>query len=388
MVPVRIAVATCLLWAAFASAQSPDAGARPQHRGKLLGLSRHQRREPGRACRRSPARSARKSSCKMQEFKSGKRPGTIMPQLAKGYTDEQIDLVAGVVRGADRRGQVKGTAMDRQRRDFLKAAGAGFAVAALRGCATMGAGRLGKVVVVGGGYGGATAAKYLRMWSNGGVDVTLVETNADVHLLPAVEPGARRQQADRRHDGELRRPRQARASRSSATPRRRSTSTSAPCASRAGSELPYDRLVLSPGIDFLYDRVPGARTTPMRRRRCCTRGRRGRRRVALRQQLEAMRDGGVYAIIDPARAVSLPARTVRARLPGRVVLQAREAAEQGADPRRQRGRRVEEGPVHEGVERGVQGHRRVPAELRADRRRRRDADREVRDRRRRARPTC
>jgi len=31
---------------------------------------------------------------KMQEFKSGKRTGTIMPQLAKGYTDEQIDLAA------------------------------------------------------------------------------------------------------------------------------------------------------------------------------------------------------------------------------------------------------------------------------------------------------
>jgi sulfide dehydrogenase cytochrome subunit len=32
---------------------------------------------------------------KMQDFKTGKRSGTIMPQLAKGYTDEQIDLVAG-----------------------------------------------------------------------------------------------------------------------------------------------------------------------------------------------------------------------------------------------------------------------------------------------------
>ena len=31
---------------------------------------------------------------KMQEFKSGKRPGTIMPQLAKGYSDEQIETVA------------------------------------------------------------------------------------------------------------------------------------------------------------------------------------------------------------------------------------------------------------------------------------------------------
>src|SRR5262252_1955060 len=31
---------------------------------------------------------------KMQEFKSGARPGTVMNQLAKGYTDEQIDALA------------------------------------------------------------------------------------------------------------------------------------------------------------------------------------------------------------------------------------------------------------------------------------------------------
>jgi cytochrome c553 len=32
---------------------------------------------------------------KMQDFKSGRTPATIMPQLAKGYSDEQIDLIAG-----------------------------------------------------------------------------------------------------------------------------------------------------------------------------------------------------------------------------------------------------------------------------------------------------
>jgi sulfide dehydrogenase cytochrome subunit len=32
---------------------------------------------------------------KMQDFKAGKIPATIMPQLAKGYSDEQIDIVAG-----------------------------------------------------------------------------------------------------------------------------------------------------------------------------------------------------------------------------------------------------------------------------------------------------
>src|SRR5689334_7165851 len=33
-----------------------------------------------------------------------------------------------------------------------------------------------RVVVIGGGYGGATAAKYLRLWSDGAVEVTLVES--------------------------------------------------------------------------------------------------------------------------------------------------------------------------------------------------------------------
>jgi cytochrome subunit of sulfide dehydrogenase len=32
---------------------------------------------------------------KLGEYKAGTRPGTIMPQLAKGYTDAQIELVAG-----------------------------------------------------------------------------------------------------------------------------------------------------------------------------------------------------------------------------------------------------------------------------------------------------
>ena len=32
---------------------------------------------------------------KMQDYKTGRTPGTVMPQLAKGYTDEQIELVAG-----------------------------------------------------------------------------------------------------------------------------------------------------------------------------------------------------------------------------------------------------------------------------------------------------
>ena len=32
---------------------------------------------------------------KLMEYKAGTRQGTVMPQLAKGYTDAQIDLIAG-----------------------------------------------------------------------------------------------------------------------------------------------------------------------------------------------------------------------------------------------------------------------------------------------------
>ena len=66
--------------------------------------------------------------------------------------------------------------MTLNRRDFIKAAGATVAFGSLYGCAgdTKGSGN---VVVIGGGYGGATVAKYLRMGSDGGINVTLVAPN-------------------------------------------------------------------------------------------------------------------------------------------------------------------------------------------------------------------
>jgi cytochrome c553 len=39
---------------------------------------------------------------RMQEFKAGKRPATVMHQLAKGYTDQQIELIAGYLAGQRR----------------------------------------------------------------------------------------------------------------------------------------------------------------------------------------------------------------------------------------------------------------------------------------------
>src|SRR5437899_3077676 len=72
------------------------------------------------------------------------------------------------------------------RRDFLKISGAA-ATSLLPGCMTQPsapAKPIGRVIVIGGGFGGATAAKYLRMWSGGAVEVFLIERNAELISRP------------------------------------------------------------------------------------------------------------------------------------------------------------------------------------------------------------
>ena len=192
-----------------------------------------------------------------------------------------------------------------QRRDFLKTAAAGTAALALPGCATMAGGSSGKVVVVGGGYGGATAAKYLRMWSNGSVDVTLVEPDPEFISCPMsnLVLGGSRDLAflttpysnlTARHGVKV----------------VRDTATAVDTDRRVvklanGSELPYDRLILSPGIDFMWDKVPGLNNADAQGR-IMHAWKAGPQTVALRRQLEAMPDGGVYVLSIPVAPYRCP----------------------------------------------------------------------------------
>jgi hypothetical protein len=66
--------------------------------------------------------------------------------------------------------------MKLNRRSFLKAAGATAAMASAPTIAK--AATSPHVVVIGGGFGGATLAKYLRMWSGYSFNVTLIDANA------------------------------------------------------------------------------------------------------------------------------------------------------------------------------------------------------------------
>jgi NADH dehydrogenase FAD-containing subunit len=72
-----------------------------------------------------------------------------------------------------------------------------------------------------------------------------------------------------------------------------------------GDALDYDRLIVSPGIDFLYDQIPGLATEEAQSR-VLHAWKAGLQTVALRKQLEAIPDGGVYALHIPKAPYRCP----------------------------------------------------------------------------------
>ncbi len=182
----------------------------------------------------------------------------------------------------------------------LLGAGAAFGGLALAGCASTSSSSsgpsIGRVVVVGGGFGGNTAARYLRMWG-GNVDVTLVERNPTFISCPMsnLVVGGYKQMADitRSYDG----------LKAMGVKFVQGDVIAIDVAARkvrlaGGTELAYDRLILSPGIDFMFDQVGGLQAA-VDSGRVAHSWKAGPQTVALRRQLEAMPDGGVYAMSIP-----------------------------------------------------------------------------------------
>ena len=162
-----------------------------------------------------------------------------------------------------------------------------------------------KVVVVGGGYGGAIAAKYVRMWSDQQINVTLVEPNAAFVSCPIsnLVLGGSKTMADitssydnlsKRHGVTV-----VRDMVTSIDPDKRTVRLA------GGGELPYDRLILSPGVDFMMDGLPGMAKAGAQEQ-VLHAWKAGPQTLALRQQLEAMPDGGVYALTIPLAPYRCP----------------------------------------------------------------------------------
>ncbi len=191
-----------------------------------------------------------------------------------------------------------------QRRDFLKAGAAATAMAALYGCAG-GTRANGHVVVVGGGFGGATAAKYLRMWSEGGVQVTLIERNTEFVSCPMsnLVIGGMKTLADITvsYDN-LKSKWGVRVIQDEVTGIDAGKRT---VKLAKGGEVSYDRLVLSPGIDFMFDQIPGLNNADAQGK-ILHAWKAGPQTVALRKQLEDMKDGGVYALSIPKAPYRCP----------------------------------------------------------------------------------
>src|SRR5690554_786304 len=113
------------------------------------------------------------------------------------------------------------------------------------------------VVVVGGGFGGATAAKYLRLFSQGKIAVTLIEPNPVFVSCPIsnlVLEG-------RFTIDDVTRPYTQLKERHGITVVQDVVTTIDADAKTVklgdGSTLKWDRLVVSPGIEFLWERIPG-----------------------------------------------------------------------------------------------------------------------------------
>jgi len=161
-----------------------------------------------------------------------------------------------------------------------------------------------RVVVVGGGSGGATAARYIARDSAGAVDVTLIEPQRTYHtcyfgnlylggffdyddLGHSYSNLASNYGINVVHDWAVGVDRDAKT-----------------VALASGASVPYDKLVLSPGIDFVDGSVPGWSVSAQGRMPHAYKG--GTQVALLRSQIEAMPQGGIFAMIAPPNPYRCP----------------------------------------------------------------------------------
>ena len=185
------------------------------------------------------------------------------------------------------------------RRHFLKLAAAASLAPSV--VSAQGAGT-GRVVVIGGGFGGATAARTLKALEPK-LMVTLVEPNPVYTACPfsnSVLANLREisQQAFR-YDGVKRTGVTVAETSATAVDADAKTVTLAD-----GNKLPYDRLVMSPGIDFNWGALPGYDEAAAQKMPHAWKA--GAQTTLLRNQLQAMDDGGLIVMSVPANPYRCP----------------------------------------------------------------------------------
>lgn len=191
-----------------------------------------------------------------------------------------------------------------QRRAFLQSSTA-LSLLGLTACATTSVPTKARVVVVGGGYGGATAAKYVRLLSDYKFDVVLIEPNEAFVSCPIsnLVVGGSRQIGEittaytglsRNHGVTV-----VKDFAKSIDVTRKSVTLG------SGGAIAYDKLVMSPGIDLMFASIEGLQAA-QQAGQILQAWKAGPETVALRRQLESMPDGGVYALTIPEAPYRCP----------------------------------------------------------------------------------
>ena len=196
-----------------------------------------------------------------------------------------------------------------KRRSFVQtslALGSMGALGSMVACATTGnIPKQARVVVIGGGYGGATTAKYIRMLSNYQIDVVLIEPDAAFVSCPIsnLVIGGSKTMADittpydklsGKHGVQMVR------DYVTSVDAEKKTVTLA-----SGLSIRYDKLVMSPGIDLMFNTIEGLKEANTSGQ-ILQAWKAGPETLALRKQLEAMPDGGVFAITIPEAPYRCP----------------------------------------------------------------------------------
>lgn len=190
-----------------------------------------------------------------------------------------------------------------QRRAFLKLVGATAALGSFPGIARA-ASVKGRVLIVGAGYAGATAAKYLRLWGGEELEIVLIEKSTTFVSCPLsnLVLGGSKQIGDLTFNFSgldrygIKRLHEEVAAIDAGQHKIRMES---------GDDIPYDRLIIAPGIDFMWDKL--AMLESISAQDAIPHAwKAGPQTVNLRKQLEAMADGGVFVISIPKAPYRCP----------------------------------------------------------------------------------
>lgn len=187
------------------------------------------------------------------------------------------------------------------RRKFISLAGGAFATTAL-GFPYIGFGASRQVIIVGGGVGGCTAAKYARM-ADASINVTVIEPKEFYHtcfLSNEVLGGSRKMESLKFGYDDLAKHgiKVIHDLVTGIDPVTKQVMT------KSGSKLSYDRCIVAPGIDFNWDAIEGYDSEVAEKLPHAWQA--GPQTVLLRDQLHAMKDGGTVIITTPSHPFRCP----------------------------------------------------------------------------------